>query len=117
MSACADRGARKEVAPVNKGRNLFQQRWRAVLVGAIIGTVYFALRMLGPTIAGSGIPVWPAAGVASAALMLFGPAYWPVVLVAGFPGGPKAGFARPGGPNPAHGEPVAPKATVRIQSF
>src|SRR5258708_38536723 len=95
MSACADRGARKEVAPVNKGRNLFQQRWRAVLLGAIIGTVYFALRMLGPTIAGKGIPVWPAAGVAWAALMLFGRAYWPVILVAGFLAGLKTGTPWP----------------------
>ena len=94
----------------------FQQRLRTALVCLVIGIVYFETRMLGYVLTGSGIEVWPAAGVAWAALMLFGASYCPVIFVAAFLASIKAGTQWPAAVAISVGNATAALAGVWIVS-
>jgi PAS domain S-box-containing protein len=72
-------------------------RLRGPLIGLAIAAWFVAAGALGlrwAVVPGAGSPVWPASGVAFAALALFGLRYWPAVLIgrlalAGLAGSPQ----------------------------
>ena len=62
-----------------------QSRRVALAVG--VGVVYVLAGKLGLAFAflhASATPVWPPAGIALAALLLFGPRLWPVIFLGAF---------------------------------
>ena len=55
--------------------------------GIVIAVLYFALAKLGLVLATEQLnasPVWPASGFSVAALLVFGPIYWPSIFVGAF---------------------------------
>lgn len=64
-----------------------QSRWSSA--GCFVGltTVYWLLGLTGVSwavVPGVGSPVWPAAGVATSGLILFGPRFWPAIFLGRF---------------------------------
>src|SRR6184192_1502309 len=66
---------------------MLRRRFSAVMVFATLTLVYFVAGKLGLKLAflqASASPVWPPAGIALAALLLFGYRAWPAIFVGAF---------------------------------
>jgi PAS domain S-box-containing protein len=84
-------GGRKTSMPRFETEGSHPMRWilqpRLLAMNTILVLVYFAAGRLGLSFAlvnPSASPVWPASGVALAALLLFGPRVWPGIFVGAF---------------------------------
>jgi signal transduction histidine kinase/CheY-like chemotaxis protein len=71
---------------------------QSALHGFLLATAYFAAALLGlhwATVSGAGSPVWPAAGVALAGLLLGGVRLWPAIVIARLAAGLAVGSTQP----------------------
>ena len=66
---------------------LFQQHWRKLIIAAGVTALYMLSAFLGLKLAvvhGNVTAIWPPSGIALAALLLFGPRFWPAVAAGAF---------------------------------